>query len=113
MNNTKRDEILCEVLVDVYNVFQETNNFINQSLVDVFNGEEVPVDEVFFICFWLQAMVLFVYKVLKVLISTVKVSCFKVFSIICSLTCFVMIKVQDKQDWNIFSFNYLLDVHDK
>lgn len=51
MNNTKRDEILCEVLVDVYNVFQETNNFINQSLVDVFNGEEVPVDEVFFICF--------------------------------------------------------------
>lgn len=51
MNNTKRDEILCEVLVDIYNVFQETNNFINQSLVDVCNGEEVPVDEVFFICF--------------------------------------------------------------
>ena len=48
---TKKAQILCEVLWHVYNAFKKTDVFINQRLMGIFNREEVPVDQVFSICF--------------------------------------------------------------
>ena len=44
------------------------------------NREEIPIDHVFFICFGLYAMIVSSYKILKIFISNVRISYFKVLS---------------------------------
>ena len=44
------------------------------------NREEIPIDQVFFVCFGLYAMIVSSYKILKIFISNVRISYFKVLS---------------------------------
>ena len=41
------------------------------------NREEIPIDQVFFICFGLYAMIVSSYKILKIFISNVRISYLK------------------------------------
>ena len=62
MNNKNRRKVLLKILNMVYDTDPNTRYFINKSFTEICRNENLPVDEVFSVCFDFICCCLFLKK---------------------------------------------------